>query len=83
MELIENTEKSKSERTLCAAYAKKVPALAADMNALLAKHGIKNMKIQSFSFGKGPGLVSSKDPTMVAGVGATEDGVVVAAMYEK
>lgn len=83
MELIENTEKSKSERTLCAVYAKKVPALAADINALLAKHGINGMEIHSFSFGKGPGLLSSKDSTMVAGVGATKDGVVVAAMYEK
>lgn len=83
MTLIENTEKSTSERALCAVHAKMVPALAVEINGLLAKHGIKNMEIHSFSFGKKPGLVTLKDPRMVAGIGATEDGVCIAAMYEK
>lgn len=83
MALIENTEKTKSERALCAVYAKKIPALAAEMNDLLAKHGIKEMEIHSFSFGKKPGLVTLRDTRMVAGVGVTEDGICVAEMYEK
>ncbi|UIJ87224.1 hypothetical protein LZK77_04385 [Rhizobium leguminosarum] len=53
------------------------------MNDLLAKHGIKEMEIHSFSFGKKPGLVTLRDARMVAGIGVTEDGVCVAAMYEK
>jgi hypothetical protein len=79
--LLEHSPNSK--RVACKAFAKLVPVLAAEFNKVLAKHGVKDLEIHSFSFGKKPGLATVEAPRLVQGVGVTKDGVWVASKYEK
>jgi len=72
-----------TDRSACQAFAKLIPGLVAEFNTILAKHGVKDLEIHSFSFGKKPGLATLEAPHLVQGVGTTKDGVWVVAKYEK
>jgi hypothetical protein len=63
---------SKAELSTAKSYAKLVSALTVEMNSVLAKHGLKDVEIHSFSFGKKPGLATLADPQMVQGIGVTK-----------
>jgi hypothetical protein len=84
MTLLDHSEMSEAELSTARSYAKLVPILAVEINNVLAKHGLKDIEIHSFSFGKKPGLITLKGPNMVQGIGLTKDGVwVVMADAEK
>jgi hypothetical protein len=79
--LIEHADNS--DHSACKAHAKLVPVLVAEFNSILAKHGLKDLEIHSFSFGKRPGLATLEASHLVQGVGVTKDGVWVAGKYDK
>lgn len=83
MTLLEHADMSQAELSTAKSYAKLVSALTVEMNSVLAKHGLKDVEIHSFSFGKRPGLATLADPQVVQGIGVTKDGVWVVANYQK
>jgi hypothetical protein len=83
MQLLDHADMTGTDLSTKKSHARLIPALAAEMNAILAKHGLKDVEIHSFSFGNKPGLVSLRDPKFVQGVGLTKEGVWVVANYEK
>jgi hypothetical protein len=80
---LEHSDMSQSDLASAKAYAKLVTTLAAEINNLLAKHGLKDMNVHSFSFSKKPGLTSPQNQETVPGIALTSDGVWVAAKYQK
>jgi hypothetical protein len=83
MTLLEHSEISKAKHSTAKSYAKLVPALAAEINSVLARHGLKDVEIHSFSFGKKPGLATLEGPHVVQGIGVTKEDVWVVAKYPK
>ena len=83
MTLLEHSDMNQSDLASARAYAKLVTTLAAEINSLLAKHGLNEMNVHSFSFSKKPGLTIIQNQETVPGIGVTSEGLWVAAKYQK
>jgi hypothetical protein len=81
MELLDHAKMDKGQLSTAQSYAKLLPAIGAELNQLLKKHGLSDMHIDSFVMKKRAGVSATAKEPYPTGIGVTADGSWVAKSY--